>query len=186
MDSTASSFWQLPEWLDSTGGALSEDKIAPAQGGVETTPSSEPNEMYIASPNTEFPAVANWLADVESLIRNSIAPSRHSDLITREWLDRDAALAAIVFFRDSCDLLPSEPFVYGTAEGEMVAEFETADLRVTTVVSLDNTILFGYRRDRDDFPTQCIIRHGSNSRRDEVKAFTKALGTTQNGQNLET
>ncbi|WP_157960141.1 hypothetical protein [Albibacillus kandeliae] len=183
MDTTTSSYWRLIDWLDCTGGAINHNQrsMQVDQNTVALAASVE-ELLYTKEQETEFPAVTDWLASVEGRIRDSIAPHTEVDLSTRDWLNRDAALAALTFLRDSCDLLPSEPYLYGTPEGDLVAEFETGNLRVTTVIAGNGTTMFGYRRDHDDFPTQCIIQNGSNRRRHEVKEFTQALGIGINGK----
>lgn len=187
METTSSSFWRLSDWL---GSSSSDDGISHGAAlNTDTSSDEMPDQdlgLYIRDYSTDFPIAVRWLADVENRIRNSIAPEPHIDLASREWLDRGAALAAISFFRDSSDLFPSEPHIYGTSDGDLVAEFETEKLRVTTIIASRGTTLFGYRRDADDFPTQCKIRNGSNRRRHEVEEFATELGIGIHGEELDT
>ena len=76
------------------------------------------------------PAVA-WLSEVERRIRDSIVPIEYSDLTSTEYLNEAAGSAALSFFQNNADLLPAEPHIYGTHDGDLVAEFETAIGRLT-------------------------------------------------------
>ena len=144
-----------------------------------------PDQLHILDFVTEFPQHVNWLADVEMRIQNSIHPFDPNMAETGEWLPRDTAFAALQFFRDGCDLMPGEPHLYGTSEGELVAEFESGSVRMTSVVSDDGATLFGYRRDNDEMPHQLTIRRGSNQGRFEIKSFTQALGVDPHGKTVE-
>jgi hypothetical protein len=66
---------------------------------------------------------------VETRIRGSVLPDEYGREPSTEWLSEGAANAAIAFFRNGADLLPTEPHIYGTKSGDLVAEFETANGR---------------------------------------------------------
>ena len=139
-------------------------------------------ENYVAElriPNT-------WLALVERRINDSIMPSSAKDTPSEEWLSPEAGGAALSFFRNACDLLPGEPHIYGTGDGDLIAEFETSRARLTSIVARNCTILFGYRSDADDAPTEIEIRKGSNRLRDEVREFMDHLGLGKDGKALAT
>ncbi len=159
----------------SRDGAKEEDKQVPKDNMMA-------ERLHILDITTEFKAPIDWLADVENRIQNSIgqdtAPSS-------EWLTPDAGKAALHFLQYAGDLLPCEPHIYGTREGNLVAEFETQRLRMTVIVTPDGTTLFGYRRDKDEAPHQVWIRRGSNSSREEVRSFTRALGDIPHGKAVE-
>ena len=88
----------------------------------------------------------SWLSAVERRIRDST----HADLSissSREnadgrFLTREVANAAISFFRQSADLLPSEPYIYSSQQGDLVAEFESKHGILTSVISPNWVILF--------------------------------------------
>ena len=134
----------------------------------------------------EYLAPNPWLALVERRINDSIVPSSVNDSPPEEWLSLEAGGAALSFFRNACDLLPSEPHIYGTSDGDLVAEFETPSARITCIVARNCTILFGYRSDADDAPTEIEIRKGSNRLRDEVREFMDHLGFGKDGKALAT
>ena len=127
----------------------------------------EPYTPYLTAPN-------NWLPIVESRIRGSVLPNEYECEPSTEWLSEGAANAAIAFFRNGPDLLPTEPHIYGTKSGDLVAEFEAANGSMTSVVSDKQTILFAVLTgDRE--PIQTIIRRGSNRFRDELRSITRKL-----------
>jgi hypothetical protein len=130
---------------------------------------------YLNSPN-------GWLPQVESRIRDSVVPQRSEEQPSCEWLAQDAANAAISFFRQGADLLPAEPHIYGTENGDLVAEFETPTSTMTGVVSDTKTILFGYLLAAPHEPLQAVIARGSNHYRDDLKSFTKKLSPRPHGK----
>src|ERR1700730_2758375 len=127
----------------------------------------EPYPLYLTAPNS-------WLPIVETRIRGSVLPDEYEREPSTEWLSEGAANAAIAFFRNGADLLPTEPHIYGTKSGDLVAEFETANGSMTSVVSDKQTILFAVLTG-DDEPIQTIIRRDSNRFRDELRSITTKL-----------
>jgi hypothetical protein len=126
-------------------------------------------------------ATANaWLAIVEARIRASIRPEEQEGEESTEWLNRYAADAAISFFRNVGDLLPAEPHIAATRSGDLVAEFETPACSMTSVISRNETILFGICK-TDRSPIHAVVRRGSNSLREEVKTFTRELNSVSHG-----
>jgi hypothetical protein len=121
-----------------------------------------------------------WLAIVEERIRASIRPDEQEGEESTEWLNRYAADAAISFFRNVVDLLPTEPHIAATRSGDLVAEFETPACSMTSVVSDNETILFGICK-ADRSPIHTVIRRGSNQLREEVKTFTRELNSVSHG-----
>jgi hypothetical protein len=134
---------------------------------------------YLTAPN-------NWLPIVESRIRGSVLPNEYEYDYepSTEWLSEGAANAAIAFFRNGTDLLPTEPHIYGTKSGDLVAEFETANGSMTSVVSDKQTILFAVLTG-DDEPIQTIIRRDSNRFRDELRSITTKLAAGSSHRKME-
>lgn len=150
---------ELPQkaWYDTT-----EVRIAPY------TP-------YLTAPN-------NWLPIVESRIRGSVLPNEYESEPSTEWLSEGAANAAIAFLRNGADMLPTEPHIYGTKSGDLVAEFETANGSMTSVVSDKQTILFAVLTSDPHEPIQSIICRGSNRFRDELSSILTKLSAGSHGQ----
>jgi len=116
-----------------------------------------------------------WLSAVEQRIRNSIRPGGSDDEESTEWLNSYAAGAAINFFQNVADLLPTEPHLSATLSGDLVAEFEAPACNMTSIISDSNTILFGVPANYPDKSVQVVIRRGSNRLREETKEFTRKL-----------
>jgi len=136
------------------------------------------NDVRINSYTPVLTTANAWLATLEARIRASIRPDDLEE--STEWLNRYAADAAISFFRNVADLLPTEPHIAATRSGDLVAEFETSASSMTTVVSGAETILFGVRS-ADQSPIHAVIRRGSNRLRDEVKTFARELRSESHG-----
>jgi len=183
MQATSISSWRIADLWN----GLSKFRSA-AEDSVDENAEDVPNELgelplHILEFSTEFSTPVHWLANVERRIQDSVLPPEED--ASCEWLTADAASTARYFLRDTCDLLPSEPQIFGTLEGHLVAEFETNLLRMTSIATGNGTKLFGYRRDNDEMPLQVEIRRGCNQHRDEVKRFTQALGVDSHGKALE-
>lgn len=76
-----------------------------------------------------------WLAVVERRIRDSIAADADKRPHDVRWLTEEVAGSALRFFRLTSDLLPSEPYIYGTDSGDLVAEFKSKHGALTSIVS---------------------------------------------------
>lgn len=88
------------------------------------------------------PPLSPWLNRVERRIENSIASQEWEKGEPGRWLNENVAAAALRFFRNTADLLPAEPFIYASREGDLVAEFSGAHGTLTTIVSPQFIILF--------------------------------------------
>jgi len=89
-------------------------------GALETGPSS---------------IAANWLANVERRLRDSIAPPGNTAPQLVQWLSADVANSAIQFFRMASDFLPGEPYIYSSNGSDLIAEFTAKHGTLTSVVS---------------------------------------------------
>jgi hypothetical protein len=69
------------------------------------------------------PIVAPWLSDVSRRIKDSIVPEGCQCENEGQWLSPSIALAATAFFQLTSDVLPSEPHIYSSLSGDLVAEF---------------------------------------------------------------
>lgn len=157
---------RILEWA-----ARRAQKMLEEQGKVRI----EAYTPYLKAPNS-------WLPLVEERIRASILPEEYEGEPSCEWLTEDAAHAAISFFRAAADLLPTEPYIYATNSGDLVAEFETKSGSMTSVVSDDETILFAVLASNPHEPIQKVIRRGSNQIRDELRSITNKLSSARHGK----
>jgi hypothetical protein len=130
---------------------------------------------YLSAPNS-------WLPTVEERIRASVSPDEFWGEPSSEWLTQNAAFAAIAFFRAAAGLLPTEPYIYATSVGDLVAEFETKNGSMTSVVSDDQTILFVVLASDPHQPIEKVIRRGSNQFRDELRSIINRLFPGQHGK----
>jgi hypothetical protein len=89
-----------------------------------------------------FPPLAEWLSAVERRIKNSTIPSEFKMQYTQEWLKEDVADAALRFFRNAADILPSEPFIYSSVDGDLVAEFSGTSGTLSAMISPKFVIVF--------------------------------------------
>ncbi|MEQ1756694.1 MAG: hypothetical protein ABL986_00110 [Vicinamibacterales bacterium] len=84
----------------------------------------------------------NWLEETERVINASIDRDSEGFSEDGRWLKQEVAAAANDFFREAADLLPSEPYVYSSRQGDLVAEFKAPHGSLTTVVSQHFVVLF--------------------------------------------
>jgi hypothetical protein len=154
---------------------------------LPTLPSMAPTTNVRIDPYTPVLAVPNaWLSAVEERIRASTRPPELQGEESAEWLSVSAASTAINFLRQAADLLPTEPHIYASDNGDLVAEFETEASNVTSVVTPEETILFGVSSAAPAIPVKVKIRRGSNRLREEVKTFVQELGLVSNGKTMAT
>lgn len=140
--------------------------------------------LAIENYSPELKSAIGWLSAVETRIRNSIVPEDSDKTPSTEWLNEEAGIAALAFLQNGADLLPCEPYIYGTQSGDLVAEFETAISNLTTVVSGNQTRLFGVVLNNPREPLEAVILRGSNRYRDELREFTSKLAVEANGEKV--
>jgi len=71
------------------------------------------------------PRPAPWLASIVEQLRGSIEPAGvNASSEEGMWLMPPVADAAIAFFQSASDIFPSEPYIYSSGKGDVVAEFD--------------------------------------------------------------
>jgi len=92
------------------------------------------NTSASESSTLQFPPPAPWLADVQRRLSNSIGvmTATASD---GQWLSSDVVSAANLFFQATSDMLPAEPYLHSSLQGDLVAEFKSAHGPMTMIVS---------------------------------------------------
>ena len=123
-----------------------------------------------------------WLPVVEERIRASVRPLDVNDGLTTEYLAVEAAWAAINFFRMGAAFLPTEPHIYATHQGDLVAEFETPDLQMTTVISKAEIILFAVLASDRDNPIQGVIQGVSKLVTAQLSTFMQKIDAVRHGK----
>jgi hypothetical protein len=149
-----------------------------------TSGTSMPGSAVTLGPLYEpwFPAFTGWLPAVEQRIDGATLPDGYGTLTQSEWVSEAVGSAAIRFFQSAADVLPSEPFIYGSKSGALVAEFSASNGALTTVIAPDVTTLFAVRNDQPENPIQISIQRGSNRLREDVKDISRTLSASSNGQ----
>jgi hypothetical protein len=137
---------------------------------------TDPRPIRLDSPYLlNISPVTPWLSSVERRIEDSIVPIEYEGLSPTQWLREEVGQAAIRFFQNTADVLPVEPFLYGSQTGALVAEFVAKRGTLTTVVSPNTVIVFAVKADEPDTPVQVTLKRGSNLLREELQEIVKAL-----------
>ncbi|WP_316202830.1 MULTISPECIES: hypothetical protein [unclassified Bradyrhizobium] len=122
-----------------------------------------------------FPAFADWLPAVERRIAAATCPAGYAELAPSAWISEEVGAAARRFFQNAADLLPSEPFIYGSKNGALIAECSAANGALTTVISPTSTTLFAVKKDDPEEPIEIVVKRDSNRLREELKDVAQAL-----------
>jgi hypothetical protein len=133
---------------------------------------AEPRLYALAVP---LPA---WLKKVQERIQNSVIPSAVTEN-DGHWLSQQTAEEASDFFNKTADLLPEEPFIYGTKSGDLIAEFNGPLGNLTSIVSPTCIVLFAAVGDQP--PVETKITDPSQVR-DGVEKMAKLLSTGRHGK----
>jgi hypothetical protein len=125
------------------------------------------------------PPGASWFRKVEKRIANSSATSPDS-LRSGRWLPQATAIAAIKFFEVTSDLLPGEPYIYGSPAGDLVAEFDGEKGTLTGVIGPGLTLLYAFV---GGIPIKRTIspESGDGDLRSEMKELAELLRTGKHG-----
>ena len=67
---------------------------------------------------------SQWLGAVLERVQNSIVPKDRESENDGRWLTEEVAASASAFFEMTSDMLPSEPYIYSSQNGDLVAEFD--------------------------------------------------------------
>jgi hypothetical protein len=133
-------------------------------------------EDSIKSPSRIKP---QWLATVQERMYSSIVPKDKELENDGRWLRYGVAEIASAFFQMTSDLLPSEPHIYGSQIGDLVAEFEDTHGTMTSIITPTSVILFAVV---DGVPIEKRLVPGSDSPtalRRELRELTESLRTGQ-------
>lgn len=129
------------------------------------------------------PSPAKWLADVERRIRNSILPSDSFVANDGRWLAANVANVATSYFQVMSDILPSEPYIYSSRAGDLIAEFRAERGTMTAIVSATYVRTFATVKDEPPFSKKWPLSAGSDlfGLRKELAAITKNLRKREHG-----
>lgn len=112
-----------------------------------------------------------WLPEIEAIIARSVDDGSEPLCKSGQWLRDEVATAAIRFFQETADLLPGKPYVYGSKQGDLVAEFKAPRGTLTSVISPNFIILFSVV---DDVPLHEEVLTTDDAR-SALTSVTKAL-----------
>ena len=137
-------------------------------------------EALIQSPGNIAP---RWLGLVQARVRGSVVQQGQEVSDDGRLLRADVADAALGFFQLMSDLLPGEPFIYGSKRGELVAEFTANHGTLTGIVTPQFVVLFAVV---DGVPVERRLVLGNDSPgltelRRELHEVTELLCTGQHG-----
>jgi hypothetical protein len=118
---------------------------------------------------------AEWLNIVEQRIIASIPAEGYSANGDTAWLQPDVGRAALDFFKRTSTVLPSEPSIYSSNAGDLVAEFATPGGRMTCLVSPGFVLVFASTKDGVIEKKFLPDQQHSDTFRSEIQEVTKAL-----------
>jgi hypothetical protein len=151
----------------------SGDNSASIVFGTNTGSSAE------KSSTLEYPIAAPWLADVQRRLSNSIGLA--SAPPSGQWLDRNIVSTANTFFQATSDLLPVEPYLYSSKDGELIAEFKGAEFPLTLVVSHGSAVAISLIQGRPLNFAITVNAAAPNALRSELKKITAKLRAQHHG-----
>lgn len=123
----------------------------------------------------------SWLESTKKHIRESIAPFGQEISDDGRWLRQESASTAIDFFEAVGDLLPGNPYLYGSTKGDVVAEFEGDSYSLTVVITTDFALMFAVQ---DGAPIEKKIEFMLDYRK-ELERFSQRLSVGRYGSTLE-
>ncbi len=94
-------------------------------------------------------------------------------------MTEDIATSASAFFEMTSDVLPSEPYIYSSQNGDLVAEFDASHGTMTGIIAKNLVVLFAVV---DGVPIERRVVLGSDSPRPlrrELQYLTEMLRTGQ-------
>jgi hypothetical protein len=104
------------------------------------TPSLLTNDSAITMPQ---PIAAEWLENVCQRIANSVLmPGERSQNDDEAAISQEIGDSATWFFTNTSDVLPTEPHLYSSRSGDLVAEFEGKYGRLTAIISDSSVLAF--------------------------------------------
>jgi hypothetical protein len=123
------------------------------------------------------PIKPQWLMRTEARIRASVAPDSRGESNDGRWLRAAVADSANIFFQNTADLLPGEPFIYSSRLGDLVAEFKAEHGTMTSILSPTFALLFAVI---GGIPVERRVAQGSDAR-EAVRQLTEMLRTGHYG-----
>lgn len=129
---------------------------------------------------------APWLPKLERRIKNSAAQPEE-ELLDNDgsWLRRSVIDAADCFFRETSDVLPSEPYLYGSTKGDLVAEYNCPAGKMTQILGDRFVICFTVINGKTWHTELEVQDKDFEATRIELRRITKSLAH-KHGEDLDT
>jgi hypothetical protein len=114
-----------------------------ADSDTEVLADARPSDTKLDAVIGPIMIAAHWLPTIERRIVSSIAPLDEAAPNDGRWVDVDVAAQAIRFFQANSDVLPaSEPYIYTSMQGDLVAEFTAPNGKMTNIVGKSSVVSF--------------------------------------------
>ncbi len=154
------------------------DRLFPNASKLERTlPSDHPRSMV----EVPAPIAAPWVAAVERRIRASVSPQNIAYINDGSTITNNVAARALQFFQMTWDVLPGEPYIYVSLQGDLVADFRTEFGTMTTIVAPSRVVTFAsHNGELLDLQIVVDFKSPMNSRR-SLQHLTKTLKQSGNG-----
>ena len=127
------------------------------------------------------PIMASWVGRVQGRIDNSTLPQGRDADNDGRWLKPKIAAAANAFFRVASDVLPGEPFIYSSLDGDLVAEFRGMHGTMTGILSEAFIVLYTVVDGTPVANEISLIDQKAADLRPVLQHLTHWLRTGQNG-----
>jgi hypothetical protein len=131
------------------------------------------------SSSLQYPLAARWLPDVQRRLSNSVGLDTSAP--DGQWLAKGVVSAANTFFQTTSDLLPTEPFLYSSVQGDLVAEFRQGETPFTVILSSTNAVAMAVVGDQAMQFTIPISATSPGALRSEIQKITAALRAKRHG-----
>lgn len=123
--------------------------------------------------------VASWLDAVLRRLSASIGVTGESP--EGVWLDRDIVENAKNVFRVTSDLLPGEPHLSSSRQGNLVADFTSTHGMMCMVVSLDSVLLYAAVGDQESTQALRYNDMSTDALRGALSGFFTQGGVSEHG-----
>jgi len=121
------------------------------------------------------PVPEAWLYEVQKRINGSIVPQGYEGENDGRWLSQDIADSANGFFDIASDVLPSEPHIYSSRKGDLVAEYEASHGTMTNIISKTQLVMFVVSKGVPDEKRINLKATEAASLRQEILNFTNSI-----------
>jgi len=141
---------------------------------------------HITQPESQLAGIptnaAPWLSAVQRRLNASIGTPSNAAQGGGAWLSKDVVMTANLLFEAASSLLPGEPYLYGSRNGDLVAEFKNDVGSMTMIVTKDAAIVFAVIGDETIHKTVSLNPIAPAVLASELSAITSRLNTVQHGQ----